>query len=53
MQTFTTPAPVTAVLAIPAGRIQVTAAELDTATDRDPPFLFPCGAVHDQVVDRA
>jgi len=32
MQTFATPAPVTAVLTVPAGRIQVTAADRDTAT---------------------
>lgn len=32
MQTFATTAPITAVLAIPAGRIQLTAAERDTTT---------------------
>ncbi|HEY1667416.1 MAG TPA: hypothetical protein VGG54_17160, partial [Trebonia sp.] len=32
MQTFATPAPVTAVLTVPAGRIHVTAADRDTAT---------------------
>ena len=32
MQTFTTPAPITAVLAIPAGRIQVTASDRDSTT---------------------
>jgi len=32
MQTFATPAPVTAVVAVPAGRIQFTAADQDTTT---------------------
>ena len=32
MQNFATPAPVTAILTIPAGRIQITAADRDTAT---------------------
>jgi hypothetical protein len=32
MQTFATPAPITAVLAVPAGRVQVTAAEQADAT---------------------
>jgi hypothetical protein len=32
MQQFATPAPITAVLTVPAGRIQVTAADRDTAT---------------------
>jgi hypothetical protein len=32
MQTFTTPAPITAILGIPAGRIQVTAADRDSTT---------------------
>jgi hypothetical protein len=32
MQTFATPAPVTAVLTVPAGRIHVTAADQDTTT---------------------
>ena len=32
MQTFATPAPITAVVAIPAGRIQFTAADRDSTT---------------------
>jgi hypothetical protein len=32
MQTFTTPAPITAVIAVPAGRIYLTAADRDTTT---------------------
>ena len=32
MQTFATPAPITAVLAIPAGRIQFIAADRDSTT---------------------
>ena len=32
MQTFTTPAPITAILGIPAGRIQFTAADRDSTT---------------------
>ena len=32
MQTFATPAPITAVVTVPAGRIQITAADRDTAT---------------------
>ncbi|HEX6526089.1 MAG TPA: DUF4097 family beta strand repeat-containing protein [Streptosporangiaceae bacterium] len=32
MQTFATPAPITAILGIPAGRIQVTAADQDSTT---------------------
>jgi hypothetical protein len=32
MQTFATPAPITAILAIPAGRIQVTATDQDHTT---------------------
>ena len=32
MQTFATPAPITAVVSVPAGRIQITATDRDTAT---------------------